>query len=774
MGERGLSTGALVGVIIIVVAGMGPHSLIKISEKQASLLSVAQKTSPTIITVPTDYPTIQEAIDAAGPGDVISVSSGTYYEQLVVDKPISLVGEDMGTTIIDTDEPATVVRVNADSVTISDLTIQNSGYFTEREVPVIEILGSYNSIENNLFCYAADVDSRIMYVREGADNNVIAYNVFREETTSPSPHMIGIWIGSSYNQFVGNVISADTALAISGSYNTILNNTMDNSQEVVIWGLGAGNCIIGNDADVSRAWIGIGLTWSRNCVVANNRITAGENPYAIAMLLDHAENTSLLNNEITAQNGKAILLSGSSNNVLNGNNILAGLQGVFLFHHSDNNEISNNDVEGGRSIVAHDSAGNKIWGNNFTGFPYDNTGQNQWDWNGRGNYWSLYREGATTFSVPPAGEDHYPLSGPITVTPVDVPEMPPPVELGPSPGEWIDLTVTGQEIIEGGTWFGKIKVLDGGSLTIRDGKLFDTDIEMSDESTLTIERTTISATKWNWAILTAPDSTVIIRDSDLHGAGFGFGLGLSMDSGTVVIENCVITDSIRGVNLVGASCGRIVGNEIYGNIKGIVVESSNVLAENNIIRDAIDGALYTSGDVENVVTSNNSVMPGGWEEIPEIPGVTIGPSGGFIASDKARLDVPPNALSATTLITVTQVSASPPSGYSIVGSAYGIEPIGTTFTLPATITLSYNEADLQAGWKEEDLAIWRKTDGIWGDLGGAVDAGANSVSVEITSLSEYAIVYAGVPVAEGIPIVYVVTGVVFVAVLALILYKRFR
>ncbi len=422
----------IVGIVAacIVVAGIGAFFLIKVHKEQASSLpSVALVASPTTIRVPTDYPTIQEAINAANPRDTIFVSSGTYYEQLVVDKAISLIGENRDTTVIDTDRSATVVRVNANNVTISNLTIQNSGYFTEREMPIIEIFSSYNRIENNLFCYATDVDSRIMHVGSGADYNVIAYNVFLEETTLPLwSHVIGIWIGSSHNQLVGNVISTDTTLAIDGSYNTILNNTMDNSQEVVIWGFSSsvGNRIVGNDIDISRAWIGIGLTWSYNYIVANNRITAGENPYAIAMLLDHADNISLLNNEITTPNGKAILLAGSRNNILNGNSVLAGVHGVFLFHHSDNNEINNNHIEGERSIIAHDSAGNKIWGNNFIGSPYDDTGQNQWDWNEEGNYWSLYQGGDTTFSVPPAGEDRYPLSSPITVSSVTVPEMPPP------------------------------------------------------------------------------------------------------------------------------------------------------------------------------------------------------------------------------------------------------------------------------------------------------------------------------------------------------------
>ena len=40
-----------------------------------------------------DFYSIQEAIDHANPADVIQVNSGTFYEHLVIDKPISLFGE---------------------------------------------------------------------------------------------------------------------------------------------------------------------------------------------------------------------------------------------------------------------------------------------------------------------------------------------------------------------------------------------------------------------------------------------------------------------------------------------------------------------------------------------------------------------------------------------------------------------------------------------------------------------------------------------------------
>jgi parallel beta-helix repeat protein len=59
-----------------------------------------------VVVVPRDFPTIQAAVDAAAPGDTISVSSGTYTEEVVVGKDLNLRGAGAGTTIIKS--PATL------------------------------------------------------------------------------------------------------------------------------------------------------------------------------------------------------------------------------------------------------------------------------------------------------------------------------------------------------------------------------------------------------------------------------------------------------------------------------------------------------------------------------------------------------------------------------------------------------------------------------------------------------------------------------------------
>jgi uncharacterized repeat protein (TIGR01451 family) len=105
------------------------------------------------------------------------------------------------------------------------------------------------------------------------------------------------------------------------------------------------------------------------------------------------------------------------------------------------------------------------------------------------------------------------------------------------------------------------------------------------------------------------------------------------------------------------------------------------------------------------------------------------------------LEVPQNALSENTAITVVQAPSEDLSGYKMVSHVFDIGPSGTTFATPSTLTLPYNENELPAGVSEDGLAIYRRTSagGGWELVGGNVDKTANTISVQIDHLSEYAV-----------------------------------
>jgi len=98
-----------------------------------SIVSLAFNIQPAkarTITVPDDYPTIQEAVNAASPGDTIEVAPGVYYENILVTKDgLTLLGSGADVTIIDGQDKYNVVYAyEITSFTIEGFTIRNSSH----------------------------------------------------------------------------------------------------------------------------------------------------------------------------------------------------------------------------------------------------------------------------------------------------------------------------------------------------------------------------------------------------------------------------------------------------------------------------------------------------------------------------------------------------------------------------------------------------------------------------------------------------------------------
>ncbi len=89
--------------------------------------------TPSVIVVPDDFPTINQAIQNASDGDTVLVRQGMYNETVVIDKAITLKGEDTNKTIINGNYRGNVIQIRRNSVTVTGLTIlfsldQNSAH----------------------------------------------------------------------------------------------------------------------------------------------------------------------------------------------------------------------------------------------------------------------------------------------------------------------------------------------------------------------------------------------------------------------------------------------------------------------------------------------------------------------------------------------------------------------------------------------------------------------------------------------------------------------
>jgi len=73
------------------------------------------------------YQYIQQGINNSLPGGTIYVSCGTYYENIVIEKNLTLTGANSSTVIIDGGYEGFVVKVIEDDVSINNFTIRKSG-----------------------------------------------------------------------------------------------------------------------------------------------------------------------------------------------------------------------------------------------------------------------------------------------------------------------------------------------------------------------------------------------------------------------------------------------------------------------------------------------------------------------------------------------------------------------------------------------------------------------------------------------------------------------
>jgi hypothetical protein len=152
------------------------------------------------IVVPDDYLLIQDAIDSAAAGDTIFVRSGVYYETLVINKSLTLIGEDREHTIIDAHKiTRDVVHIAENDVTFTNFTLGYTGYIYSSGSTApsgVHLEANYNNVTNNTI---VGVRGPAFYIGfTDAHDNTISNNI---------------------------VINCSGFLSLFGANNTIVDNT---------------------------------------------------------------------------------------------------------------------------------------------------------------------------------------------------------------------------------------------------------------------------------------------------------------------------------------------------------------------------------------------------------------------------------------------------------------------------------------------------------------------------------------------------------------------
>ncbi len=291
-------------------------------------------------TGPNNYTSIQDAIDDANPGDTVFVFGhiSPYYENLIVNKSINLIGENKTTTIISGNEEGEyVVCIFANGVKMSGFTISDSGgvslpyvvaglYINSRFTTITD-----NIIKNN------DAGVGLKYAStNNISGNDIFDNFFGMKLESSSQNLIKGNNFTNNNRWYSIYLSA----GFSGPNldNTIIENTFKSSNYAIYCGYGGNNNFISRNYFLSNN-NGVFLQGSKNFISDN---IFEENCVAIKSE-DSDEDNMIVNNVIVNNTQVGIYILRSSKTTISNNIITNHVEGILLFG-SSNNEVTRNII----------------------------------------------------------------------------------------------------------------------------------------------------------------------------------------------------------------------------------------------------------------------------------------------------------------------------------------------------------------------------------------------------------------------------------------------
>ena len=408
------------------------------------------------IIVPDDYPEIEAAIANANNGDTVFVREGTYEgslnQTLVINKAITLYGEDKNTTTINLSPPLvqkniftfsymgylSTILINSDKVQITGLTINTPGggiSATGDEIQIVGVTATTGiSIDGSGTVISGNTLKGDLSVV--GDNNTVSHNLFEIGVTGPSFNFVGSNNVIKNNMLASENETSNIKLDIEGANNVIANNLLE-----AIDLKGDNNIIFKNCMKVTPGDSGVYLSHSSRNTICANRIT-----YAESLTYEQ----------------KGVFISESHDNVVYANHIESIFKGVYLQNTDTEPMMTNNNT-----FYHNNFVNNKIQA-------WDTTSSttNTFDNGKEGNYWSCYNGtdanndgiGDTPYSpislytydgliekITECGTDNYPLMAPFDVDSitVELPEwatnIPPQPLLQPSPSQETNQTPETQQ-----------------------------------------------------------------------------------------------------------------------------------------------------------------------------------------------------------------------------------------------------------------------------------------------------------------------------------------
>ncbi|MEN4053493.1 nitrous oxide reductase family maturation protein NosD [Sulfurimonas sp. NWX79] len=324
---------------------------------------------------------LQDAIYRAPEGSILKLPAGVYKGSVVIDKPLSIIGEGEG-VIIDGEDKGTVIKVTSSYVTLKNLKIINSGNRHEKVDAAISVSDasqceiSHCTIDDCLF----GIDMQMVH------NSLIADNYISSKDVALGLRGDGLRLWYSNDNIIrANSLVKSRDMVVWYSHgNEIVDNYGKNNRYSLHFMYAGKNLIKNNKYELNS--VGIFFMYSQDSIAIGNVVKSSQGATGMGIGLKDVSNFTIKDNTVLYC-AQGIYIDRSpfepgTHNWIENNKILYNSEAMHFHSLSENNIIKNNIIAGNIEDIVNDSRGSKTneneiafnYWDNYEGFDRNNDG----------------------------------------------------------------------------------------------------------------------------------------------------------------------------------------------------------------------------------------------------------------------------------------------------------------------------------------------------------------------------------------------------------------